>query len=159
MSALYYIETQLIELALKKGKVDLVSKIISGAVQPDFIEPNMLLIRNKYLQHYFEKKGDYKNAYKYQMNNTHMDDSIRNERIKMCSAEISLKYKQDSTLMKKEFFIKEKKVRLLCYTNGFTFWCWALFSLFHCPVYSLYIESVELTKESGICKGYQFITT
>lgn len=109
VSALYYIETQLIELALKKGKVDQATKIISGAVQPDFIEPNMLLIRNKYLQHYFEKKGDYKNAYIYQRSNAHMDDSIRNERIKMRSAEISLKYKQDSTLMKKEFFIREKE--------------------------------------------------
>lgn len=113
VSALYYIETQLIELALKKGEIKLASNIINNAVKPDFIEPNMLLIRNKYLQHYFEESGDYKNAYIYQTKNVRMDDSIRNERIKMHSAEISLKYKQDSTLMKKEIFIKEKESQVL----------------------------------------------
>lgn len=113
VSALYYIETQLIELALKKGDVHLASEIISKAVKPEFIEPNMLHIRNKYLQHYFEQSGDYKNAYYYQRNNAFIDDSIRNERIKMRSAEIALKYRQDSTLMKKELFIKEKENEVL----------------------------------------------
>lgn len=112
-SALYYIETQLIELALKQGDVKLASKIISDAVKPDFIEPNMLHIRNKYLQHYFEQKGDFRNAYIYQQKNAYIDDSIRNERIKMRTAEISLKYKQDSTLMKKELFIKEKESQVM----------------------------------------------
>lgn len=112
-SALYYIETQLIELALKKGNVMLASKIINDAVTPDFIEPNMLHIRNKYLQHYYAERGDYKQAYHYQQNNAHIDDSIRNERIKMRSAEISLRYKQDSTLMKKEIFIKQKENQVL----------------------------------------------
>ena len=112
-SALYYIETQLIELALKKDNISLASKIIRDAVQPDFIEPNMLHIRNKYLQHYFAESGDYKKAYYYQQNNAHIDDSIRNERIKMRSAEISLRYRQDSTLMKKEMFIKEKEGQVL----------------------------------------------
>lgn len=112
-SALYYIETQLIELALKKDNISLASKIIRDAVQPDFIEPNMLHIRNKYLQHYYAESGDYKKAYYYQQNNAHIDDSIRNERIKMRSAEISLRYRQDSTLMKKEMSIKEKEGQVL----------------------------------------------
>lgn len=112
-SALYYIETQLIELALKKGNVRMASDIISKAVKPEFIEPNMLHIRNKYLQHYFEESGDYKQAYYYQRKNAFIDDSIRNERIKMRAAEISLKYRQDSTLMKKEMFIKEKENQVL----------------------------------------------
>lgn len=112
-SALYYIETQLIELALKKGNISVASKIIRDAVQPDFIEPNMLHIRNKYLQHYYAESGDYKKAYYYQQNNAHIDDSIRNERIKMRSAEISLRYRQDSTLMKKEMSIKEKEGQVL----------------------------------------------
>lgn len=109
ISALYYIETQLIELALKQGKVDLAGDIIRKAQKPDFIEPNMYHIRNRYLQHYFEEKGDFKNAYYYQKKNKLIDDSIRNERIKMRTAEISLRYKQDSILMKKEFSIIEKE--------------------------------------------------
>lgn len=123
VSALYYIETQLIELALKKGDVKQASDIISKAVKPEFIEPNMLHIRNKYLQHYFEQSGDYKKAYYYQRNNAFIDDSIRNERIKMRSAEIALKYRQDSTLMKKELFIKEKENQVLILNQ----WIYVLF--------------------------------
>ena len=114
-SALYYIETQLIELAIKKGNTEEAKKIISQAIKLSYVEPNMLLIRNKYLQHYFEKSGDYQNAYYYQKKNTALDDSIRNAKIKMRTSEISLRYKQDSTLMKKELSIieKEKEVILL----------------------------------------------
>lgn len=113
VSAIYYIETQLIELALKKGDIKKASDIVSNAVKPDFIEPNMLHIRNRYLQHYFEEIGDYKRAYLYQTENMHIDDSIRNERVKMRTAEITMKYRQDSTLMKKEIFIKEKENQVL----------------------------------------------
>lgn len=42
-----------------------------------------------------------------------MDDSIRNERVKMRAAELELKYAQDSTLMKKELSIQEKENQVL----------------------------------------------
>ncbi|WP_300728689.1 histidine kinase [uncultured Bacteroides sp.] len=112
-SALYYIETQMIELALQQGNLQLAQKRIADAVKLDYVEPNMLHIRNKYLQHYFEKNGDYKNAYKYMLNNRKMDDSIRNERIKMRSAELALRYRQDSTLMKKEMLIQQQRNEVL----------------------------------------------
>lgn len=112
ISALYYIETQLIELALKKGNVSEAKKIIDKAVKPPYVEPNMKLIRNKYLQHYYEKSGDFKNAYFYQNENLKLDDSIRNTKIKMRTSEIGLRYRQDSTLMKKELAIIEKENKL-----------------------------------------------
>lgn len=40
---------------------------MSEAIQPDYVEPNMQHIRNRYLQHYFEEVGDFKQAYYYQM--------------------------------------------------------------------------------------------
>lgn len=112
-SALYYIDTQLIELALKEDNVQLARKRLQNAVTPKYVEPDMVHIRNRYLQLYFEKVGDFKNAYYYQKENQRIDDSIRSERVKMRAAEIALKYKQDSTLMKKEILIREKQNEVL----------------------------------------------
>lgn len=59
-SALYYIETQMIELALKKGNVALAGQIIKRSANYGHIDANMINIRNHYLQHYYERVGDYK---------------------------------------------------------------------------------------------------
>lgn len=112
-TALYCIDTQLMELALKQGNVALARERLKHAVKYDNVEPNMIHVRNRYLQRYFEKVGDYERAYHYLEENHHIDDSIRNERVKMRAAEIKLKYTQDSTLMKKEISIREKENQVL----------------------------------------------
>ena len=112
-TALYCIDTQLMELALKQGNVALARERLKHAVKYDNVEPNMIHVRNRYLQRYFEKVGDYERAYHYLKENHHIDDSIRNERVKMRAAEIKLKYTQDSTLMKKEISIREKENQVL----------------------------------------------
>lgn len=112
-SALYYIDTQLIELALKRGDLALAKKRLQDAVKPDVIDPNMLNIRNRYLQHYFEESGDFKQAYYYLKENNRIDDSTRNERIRMRVAAIALRYQRDSTLMKQKMFIQQKENEVL----------------------------------------------
>ena len=47
----------MIELALKQNNLSLARKRMSEAIQPDYVEPNMQHIRNRYLQHYFEEVG------------------------------------------------------------------------------------------------------
>lgn len=114
-SALYYIDTQLIELALKEGNLPLAQKRLKEAVVPAFVEPNMVHIRNRYLQHYFEESQDFRQAYYYLRENSRIDDSIRSEPIKMRAQESALRYRRDSTLMNKEILIQqaENKVLLL----------------------------------------------
>lgn len=56
-TALYYLDTQLIELALKQNNLSLARKRMSEAIQPDYVEPNMQHIRNRYLQHYLKRWG------------------------------------------------------------------------------------------------------
>lgn len=128
-SALYYLDTQLIELALKQNNLPLARKRLAGAVKPDYVEPNMLHIRNRYLQHYFEETGDFKQAYYYQMENQRIDDSTRNERIKMRTAEIDLKYKQDTTLMKQEIFIRQKENEVLSLHQTLSVWIFLCISI------------------------------
>lgn len=117
-SALYYIDTQLIELALKEGNLPLAERRMKEAVKLTYVEPNMLRIRNKYLQHYFSEKGDYERAYHYLLENHRIDDSTLNERVKMRTAEIVLRYRQDSTLMKKEVLIRQKENAMLRLRQG-----------------------------------------
>lgn len=126
-SALYYLDTQLIELALKQNNLPLARKRMAEAIKPDYIEPNMQHIRNRYLQHYFEEEGDFKQAYYYQMKNQRIDDSTRNERIKMRTAEIDLKYSQDTTLMKQKIFIQKKENEVLALNQ--TLYIWVLVSI------------------------------
>lgn len=113
ISALYYIDTQLIALALKENNLTLAKKRLRQAVNPSFIEPNMRYIRNRNLQHFYAKTGDYKQAYSYLLANQRIDDSTRNERVRMHVADIVQKYRQDSTLMKKEMLIDRKENEVL----------------------------------------------
>lgn len=123
-SALYYIDTQLIELALKEGDMEQAKRLLRKTDNTAHIEPNMIRIRNRYLEHYFEAVGDYRNAYRYQDLNWKMDDSIRNERVKMRAAEIALRYRRDSTLMQQELFIEQKENQVLVLHQ----WLWGIIS-------------------------------
>ena len=112
-SALYYIDTQLIELALRQRNLPLARKRVENAVNPDYVEPNMVHVRNKYLQHYFEETGNFKDAYYYQKDNARFEDSICNERAIMKTSEIALRYRQDSLLMNNEILIRQQENKVL----------------------------------------------
>ena len=117
---------QLIELALKQNNLPLARKRMSEAIQPDYVEPNMQHIRNRYLQHYFEEVGKISNKLIInQMENQRIDDSTRNERIKMRTAEIDLKYSQDTTLMKQKIFIQQKENEVLALNQTLYLWMFA----------------------------------
>lgn len=55
----------MIELALQKGNMALAHKMIERTAPVGHLDANMLTIRNQYLQHYFERAGDYRRAYEY----------------------------------------------------------------------------------------------
>ena len=120
--ALYYIDTQRIGLALERNDMATVRNLLGKATNPNQIEPDMLRIRNKYLQEFYEKTADYKNAFFYQKENNRLDDSIRNEHVRMRTADMSLRYQQDSTLLAKNILIEQQKVEMLKLHEGRFFW-------------------------------------
>lgn len=113
---------------------------MSEAIQPDYVEPNMQHIRNRYLQHYFEEVGDFKQAYYYQMENQRIDDSTRNERIKMRTAEIDLKYSQDTTLMKQKIFIQQKENEVLALNQTLYLWMFACICILGLVCFCLHVQ-------------------
>ena len=112
-TALYYLDTQAIELALLKKDFAQAREILSQSLTPPDIDPEMLHIRNNYLRQYFKETGDYRRAYRYLNESRRLDDSIRNERISMRTADLALRYQQDSTLLAHRIQIREAENEVL----------------------------------------------
>lgn len=121
-TALYYIDTQNIELALIRKDLSEAQRILTRSVTSPDIDPDMVHIRNKYLQQYYEETENYRKAYFYLKENNRMDDSIRNERVKMRTADLALRYQQDSTVMAQKVFIREKENEVLELRQTRIFW-------------------------------------
>lgn len=114
-SAMHYIETLMIELSLKKGNIARAREMIARTASAGHVDANMLTIRNQYLQHYYEKAGDYRNAYEYLKRDYQLNDSIRSERIRTRVAELDMRYRQDTIVLRKEMQIQRQagEVRVL----------------------------------------------
>lgn len=114
-SAVHYIETLMIELSLKKGNIARAREMIARTASAGHVDANMLTIRNQYLQHYYEKAGDYRNAYEYLKRDCRLDDSIRSERVRTRVAELDMRYRQDTIVLRKEMQIQRQagEVRVL----------------------------------------------
>ena len=105
----------MIELSLKKGNIARAREMIARTASTGHVDANMLTIRNQYLQHYYEKAGDYRNAYKYLKRDYQLNDSIRSERIRTRVAELDMRYRQDTIVLRKEMQIQRQagEVRVL----------------------------------------------
>lgn len=98
----------MIELALQKGNMALAHKMIERTAPVGHLDANMLTIRNQYLQHYFERAGDYRRAYEYLKRDCRLDDSIRSERVQTRVAELDMRYRQDTIVLRKEMQIQRQ---------------------------------------------------
>lgn len=112
-TALYYLDTQSIEMALLRKNFRKAYEVLSNARTPADIDPDMVHIRNRYLQQYYEETGNYRQAYYYQKNNLRLDDSVRNERVRMHTADLALRYQQDSTLLSHRIMVREAENEVL----------------------------------------------
>lgn len=123
-SAMYYIETQMIELALRQGDVALARKMIARTAPAGHVDANMINIRNRYLQHYFERTGDYKKAFEYLKNDQALNDSFRNEQVRTRVAELDMRYRQDTIVMRRELLIEKQSGEMKAWR--LTSYIWAI---------------------------------
>lgn len=93
------------------------------------IDFEMVHIRNKMLEHYFEEIGDYRKAYRFMKDNARLDDSLRNERIRMRAADLELRYRQDSTLLAQNILIQTQKNRMLRLQRSQLLWLMAIITI------------------------------
>ena len=68
-----------------------------------------MLIRKKYQEQYYTQTNQYKEAYDVLGEWIRLDDSLRNEQVKMRVAEIGMRYRQDTKLMKQAIVIEQQQ--------------------------------------------------
>lgn len=127
-TALYYIATIRAGLALKQNDTKLARKVLIETKDSSGVEINILSIRNKYLQEYCAKTGNFEKAYHFLLKNIAIDDSIRNDIAKKRTAELELRYKQDTILISKKLLI-EKQASQISHLKLISF-IWILITVF-----------------------------
>jgi tetratricopeptide (TPR) repeat protein len=105
---LYYLATVKAGLALKQRDTKKAGDLLKSYENLTNVEPEIQSIRNKYLQDYYAKTGDYRNAYLYQSRNTRINDSLRTERVNNRISEIDMRYKQDTAIIRHNFIINKQ---------------------------------------------------
>jgi tetratricopeptide (TPR) repeat protein len=123
----YYLTTVKASLAMKEGRVAEAHSLLSADPTTKLIEPEIAGIRNQCWQDYYVKVGDYKNAYKSLLQNTLMNDSIRNEKIANRIAEIDLRYKQDTAVIKRELLLVQQSGQISSLRMANYFWALLVF--------------------------------
>ena len=112
-AALYAIDTQKMSLCLLRKDLEGARRVLASSVTSPDVYPDLIHVRNRNLQRYFEQTQNYHKAYDYLKKNRELDDSIRNEHVKMRTADLALRYQQDSTLMSQKVLIQAKENEVL----------------------------------------------
>lgn len=120
-SILYHLASLRLELALKQNNQSEADKILKETASYRSGEPNLENIRNRYMQHYYITKGNYRKAYDLLKTYHHQEDSLRNERIQLRVEEIDMRYKQDTTLMRREEIIARQHAEMKELKTSFIF--------------------------------------
>lgn len=108
LSALYYINTIKIGLAIKEQNYEQANLLKQQVISEKNVEPNIISTRNNYLEKLALQQNNYKEAYYYLRANVKLNDSLRNEITKKRVEEMDVRYKQDTTLMRKVIMIQKR---------------------------------------------------
>ena len=94
-------------LALQENKLNEAQKLLSGQMAYDIthLESYIVFLHYQLMEELYAKKSDYENAYKYRLKVDAHNDSLRNTQIHNKLAEIEMRFKQDTTLLRKDLRI------------------------------------------------------
>jgi tetratricopeptide (TPR) repeat protein len=111
-TSLFYLATIDAAIALKKNDVVTANHLLGLYPPKKEYGANILGIRYQLVSELFAEKGNYEQAFRYGNLFRQLDDSVRSVRVKNSISEIELRYKQDTTLLKKELQIKQNEEEL-----------------------------------------------
>lgn len=112
-TVLPYLYTQQMELAMQENDYNQVEQLIRNYPLPDGTKPEYALARLDFLQRYYTQKTDWKKAYQYQNAYTVLNDSLRNDRVRMRTADLKMRYERDATVLNQKIYIGKKETQLL----------------------------------------------
>ncbi len=113
-STLYYTDMLYVSLYLKENNLGKATSILHKLSENQAKNnPNYIHLNSKRLEEFYDKKGDYKNAYKYRKEVDIYEDSLRNITVQNNIAEIEARYVNDTTLLKRDIVISQQKQEVL----------------------------------------------
>lgn len=107
----FYLNGLYASLSLAENDLSAAERLLSKPFDETHILPSYLYMHQKRLQELYEKRGDYHRAYSYQQLVTAYDDSLRNQKVQNNLAEIEFRYKQDTTLLRKDILLARSEAR------------------------------------------------
>lgn len=108
-----YIRTQEMDLARQEGDFARVDRLIRDNPVTEGIRPDQAVLRLDFLRRYYREKPDYRLAMEYEDKFRALDDSLRDERVRMKSAELRSRHERDETILRQRVTISEKETRLM----------------------------------------------
>lgn len=136
---LYYLNSIRIGLAVAQKNYNEANKLKNKKIDISGVDPNLLSIRNKYLEKLAIRESKYKEAYEYLRKGNELNDSVRNDLAQKKIAELSLRYRQDTTLIKKELLIQRQKSEMKNLRLGYYIWV-LVFILFGTISFYVYFD-------------------
>lgn len=100
------------QLALKKNDFTMANRYLSMPYDPVRIGPYYLYQHYQHLMEYYDKTGNYAEAYKYKKLVTTYDDSIRNAGYLNNVTETDMRYRQDTALLRRDIVIANANSRV-----------------------------------------------
>jgi tetratricopeptide (TPR) repeat protein len=122
----YYLNVIRLGVAMRQGNSALATQLNEKVKDDRGIDPSIISIRNKYVAQMYTEQGNYKEALRYVKMDETLNDSIRNEINQKRIAEIVMRYRQDTTLLKKEMLIRQQKAEVKNLRLGYYIWILAL---------------------------------
>jgi len=103
----FYISGLNARLALLENKLNEAEKILLKQMLHNIssIEPSIIHYHHQQLEELYARKNDFKNAYQYRLKVNAYDDSLRNTKVRNNVAEMEMRYRQDTTLLRKDLRI------------------------------------------------------
>ena len=104
----YYINTIKIGIALQEGDMPTVQRILATEPAGACTVYNMVHIRNGYLQQYYARTGQYRQAYAVTVADMNMTDSMNSSRSNMRATEILNRFTQDTLRLHHDLAMQQK---------------------------------------------------
>lgn len=112
-TVLPYLYTQQMELAMQKKDYKQIEQLIRKHPLPEGAKPDHILVRLDFLHRYYTEQKGWKKAYQYQKAYNELNDSLRNDRVRMKTADLQMRYERDATVLNQKLYIGKKETQLL----------------------------------------------
>lgn len=111
-AAIYYCNTIRFGIAVQKGDMAAARNILAGEGDNSDIPYTMVNIRSEYMQRYYERTGNYREAYNNLRESMAYTDSLEHNRSSMRTAEIMSRFTADTLQLHHELAIEHKNVAI-----------------------------------------------